>query len=172
MPLGGRYDITLPASPEPGQAIEAPIHEQLAAEEANRFKLTMTVAGQAVLSRIYLVRLDLSLLHDVDGRPLPLGEVIMALPAVPKEEGFYLTPRLLTPAYRAMHSREEEEFGFSFYNSLAPCWRSNGLALKKMLAHTGQRSAGLQKAATEAVIPTPAMFAGGPPNPRHTPANL
>lgn len=73
MPLGGRYGITLPASLTPGQVVEVPIHEQLAAEEADRFKLPISVVGRAAVARIYLLRLGVSLLHDIDRRPLPLG---------------------------------------------------------------------------------------------------
>jgi hypothetical protein len=154
--LSERYNVQLPYFPTPGQIVEVPIHEQLAAEEADRFALSFGFEPGGVAGRpsIYLYQLELTVLHDLSPVPVRLGKVLLALPSSPESDEFFWTKELGTASARR---RSTSVWGAGYYAKLMPCWRSNSLVLKQFLALAGERSPALSAVASRLVVPSAQM---------------
>jgi hypothetical protein len=143
LPLSERYNVLLPSDATPGQVITAPIHEQLASDEADRFALSLAVSGEVNIKtfklpeHIYIFQLDLSLLRDVDSARIDLGKVLIALPTIPLVDEYFETEEHDTAAFRAARTRL---FGARYLAEHESCWRANALELKRVLALPGMRS--------------------------------
>jgi hypothetical protein len=156
VPLGGTYTVPIPAKPRAGEIIQAPLHEQVAANSADRFRLSLGTPGARTAS-INLLQLDISIVHDHSSTPIRLGPVLIATPIVPDPDGYFLTRRQLSRGVIESEAYIFPATGRSLYEDLAPCWRINGLRLKEMAALKGARSSTLQTATTEVIMPpTPA----------------
>jgi hypothetical protein len=154
--LSERYNVKLPAFPTPGQIVEVPIHEQLATDEADRFALSFGFEADVVTGgpSIYLYQLELSVLHDSSPVPVKLGKVLLSLPLAPSPDEFYWTNYLGTASVR---KQEMSAWGSGYYAKNLPCWRSNSLALKQLLALPGERSPALTEVGTRLVVPSARM---------------
>jgi hypothetical protein len=155
LPLSETYNVLLPSSAKPGQAIATPIHEQLAGDEADRFDLSFAISGESSVNtfkppeRIYVLQLELALRHDTDPKPIPLGDVVLALPTVPSAGEYFETREHKAPAFRAWAA---STFGANYYAEHEACWRANTLKLKPVLALPGKRSAELTSANSQLVL--------------------
>jgi hypothetical protein len=155
LPLSETYNVLLPSSAKPGQTIAAPIHEQLAGDEADRFDLSFAVSGESTVAtfklpeRIYVLQLGLALRHDNDPTPIPLGKVLLALPTVPSAGEYFETSAHEAPAYRAWAA---STFGADYYAEHEACWRANTLELKPALALSGKRAAELTSETSQLVL--------------------
>lgn len=155
IPLGGTYTVPLPANPRAGEVIQAPLHEQVAANTADRFQLSLGTPDKNTASTINLLQLDVAIAHDRSSRPIRLGSVLIAAPVVPRPDGYFMTRRQLSPGNIESESQVLPDTGHSLYEELAPCWRANRLRLKEMVALEGVRSSALQAATAEAIMPPP-----------------
>lgn len=153
IPLSGTYDVTLPETPKLNETVEAPLHEELAADQPDRFRLSIGTPGQSTLSNIDLLQLELSLLHDSSTVPVKLGTVLIAAPLVPAEQGYFLSKAMGLPGHGTVFGEINSHTGRTFYTEVAPCWRANELKLKQMLALAGQRSGELATVGSELVLP-------------------
>jgi hypothetical protein len=168
LPLSTTYAATLPAGAAPGDVVEVPLHQQLGADEADRFAITLGVRakpgtseyaihGEPALAGAYLFELSISLVSDEGGRPLDVGRALVSLPFTPDAPAFYWTrasePRLV------QFDREVKaggNAGFPWPSAAAKrCWFSNTKTLTSMLAASAERSPAL--AAVGATIVTPDM---------------
>lgn len=153
--LSGDYNVLLPATQPAGQVIVTPIHEQLAGDEADRFSLSFATVGQTSVKefklpqRVYVYELDLSLLHDVQRTSVRLGKVVLAVPAVPQVNEYFLTDEVATPAFRSHMLRS---FGSHFYAEHRACYRHNALTLERVLALPGARDPKLTAATSHLVV--------------------
>jgi hypothetical protein len=153
--LSGHYTVLLPATPSPGQVIATPLHEQLAGDEADRFSLAFAAVGQTSVKefelpqRVYVYQLGLSLIHDAQRAPVRLGKVVLAVPALPRVNEYFLTAEDTTPAFR---KHMTSSFGSRFYGEYRACYRHNGLALERMLALPGARDPALTAATSHLVL--------------------
>ncbi|CAO5246581.1 effector-associated domain EAD1-containing protein [Frankia sp. AgKG'84/4] len=89
LPISADYGVRLPKNPVERQIVSTPVSQQLAPDEADRFALQLAKPADTAT---HLYRLQLSLQHDGDKRPLTVGEFMVSTPYVPHwEDAQYLS---------------------------------------------------------------------------------
>lgn len=153
IPLGGAYTVQIPAKPHAGEIIQAPLHEQVAGNSADRFRLALGTPNDRTSSTINLLQLNIAIAYDHSAAPIRLGPVLIAAPRVPNPDGYFMTRQQLSRGDIESEKYIFPTTGRSLYEALAPCWRTNGLRLKEMVALKGARSSALQMATAEVIMP-------------------
>lgn len=161
LPLSERYGARLPTDAHPGETVEVPLHQQLAADRADRFELALgldpnpaelNVEGQ--LPGVYLFELDVSVTSDGKERPLEIGKALISLPELPSPAGVYLwspgTARFLATGFGNPDGRSAEEL----WEEHMPCWRENTVAVRRALAGSAARSPRMDALGREVLTPS------------------
>lgn len=153
--LSESYDAQLPASAEPGDVVEVPLHQQLGPDQADRFTIDLSVLPDETeeFSGYYLFELQVSLLHDGEPRPLDVGKALVSIPVPPGSEAF-----LTKPSAESMDEafNTQGEPVNQFWASEMACWRSNAKLFERALAGDAARSPQLD-AALDDVIRSPSF---------------
>ncbi len=161
LPLSERYGALLPSDARPGEVVKAPLHQQLAADRADRFELALGLDPdpaeldvEGKLPGVYLFELDVSVSSDGKERPLEVGKALVSLPELPTPFGVYLwspsTPRFLATNFGNPDGRSAEEL----WSAYMPCWRKNTAALRRALAQLAARSPSMEALGREIVTPS------------------
>lgn len=158
LPVSGSYGVLLPADAEPGQVVEAPLHQQVGADEPDRFALDLGVDG-AHLKGVYLFDLDISLVNDGSKVPLPLGRVLVSLPETPGPQNYVWREgdgESLNETFNPYGHPVREVWSESM-----PCWRENTKLLRRAFDERATHSPELAGVAEGLVTPTYAALAAG-----------
>lgn len=175
LPLSTTYAATLPAGASPGDAVEVPLHQQLGADEADRFAITLgvrakpgssqyTIRGKQSLPGPYLFELAVSLVSDEDSRPLDIGRALVSLPFTPDAPMFYWdrASKESLVQFGREEARVSEESGGTIPPWPSPmaksCWFSNTGTLRSMLASSAERSPSLAAVAASIITPDMSLF--------------
>lgn len=153
LPVSNRYGALLPTDAEPGDSIEVPLHQQVGADAADRFRIVLGAdAGtDDELTATYLFDLEVSLLNDGPRSPLPLGRVLVMLPSIPRSGQYYWTETTAETINRAF--RPDDELLRYFERKSLPCWHANTAILRRLLAAHALRSDQLDEIADTLVTP-------------------
>lgn len=176
LPLSTTYAATLPADAAPGDVVEAPLHQQLGADEADRFAIALgvraapgssryTSRGRESLPGPYLFELAVSLVSDEGGRPLDVGRALVSVPFAPDAPVFYWDRaskgRLVQ--YDRAQEKTAEELGQQAPPWPPPytskCWFSNTRILRSMFSSHAKRSPTLEAVGTSIITPDMSLFA-------------
>ena len=141
LPVSGRYGAQLSTDSKEGDAVEVQLHQQLAADAADRFQVSLSLEGEAKGS-LYLFELGVSVLHDGKQDPTPVGRALVSLPQVPFGSVYYLAED--TIGYLRQYTRTYIEYddgptGELWAEPLA-CWLKNAKAIRAGLAGPAERS--------------------------------
>lgn len=152
LPLSNNYGVSLPADAQPGDIVEAPLHQQLGPDEADRFALALsTRVRPREPGSFYVFELDVTLHNDGPRADLPAGTALISLPEIPIVGEYYWgadTAKLIGDLASTSPEYVAELRRFSM-----PCWRANTVALKKALASPAARSPFLEAVSNELVAP-------------------
>jgi hypothetical protein len=158
VPVSGSYGVPLPVDAQAGELVEAPLHQQVGADEADRFALNLSVEG-ADLKGVYLFDLDISLVNDGSTAPLPLGRVVVSLPETPTPQNY---------VWREGDGESLNEtfnpYGYpvrEFWAENMLCWRENTKRLRRAFDGPATHSPELADIAEGLVTPTYAALAAG-----------
>ena len=130
----GTYRVTVPPDPRPGQVLNAPTTLQERSDSADRFSFRLGLPAGAI-EGISVYDFKISLSYDVAPKPVPVGEVLVSLPAVPDEKYVW------TQTYAATHMA-----GAGSASEIAAwshCLVGNSKAIEPMLKSSAVRSSGL-----------------------------
>lgn len=157
LPLSNTYGVQLSPSASPGTQLEAPLHQQLGGDEADRFQIAfgLPAEGAARPKVNYLFELDVSLLHDGSGAPLSLGRVLVALPYAPAPGEDFWTESMAEMLAAEFHPSDER--WLAHFRADMRCWRSNTAVLRQALSEPSVRSRNLD--AIPELLVTPSMAA-------------
>jgi hypothetical protein len=148
------YGVQLPPDAAPGETIEVPLHQQVAANQADRFRIELGVQepeeGQA-LKGDYLFELAVGIVHDGRNRPLGMGTALISLPRVPLGSEFFLE--------EGGFQKVIETFSIpgplrEFWTGPRDCWRNNARKATLALKSQATRSPELEEALTSKVAPS------------------
>jgi hypothetical protein len=134
----GEYDVTLPAAMKPGDRVEHPLNQQLAADEADRFIVTLQQPPVPDVRTISFYRLKASL--ETSGNPsaTELGDIVVALPFIPNNRlgGWY---------WSQSYASGESSLGFtgSSRAGIENCMKKNSVRIREFLAKPGACSTDL-----------------------------
>lgn len=157
LPLSNTYGVVVPADSKAGAVFEAPLHQEVGADEADRFALSLStrpVAGER--GSLYLFELGVSLHNDGSHPDLPVGTALIALPEIPISGEYYWaggTAELIRGLATTSPGYLRELRSFSM-----PCWQSNTAALRRAFRASASRSALLAQVAKELVTPRPSVL--------------
>ncbi len=147
--LSNDYGVSLPVDAKPGEAVEAPLHQQVGPDEADRFGITLSTSREQAV--VYLFEVEASLANDGSRSPLPLGRVLVSLPERPGPGEYYWdekTVELLVNWY------DPGGEAHALWREAMPCWKSNTAVLRRALAGSAVRTPELDALAGELVTPT------------------
>lgn len=156
LPAGGRYGLRLPIEAKAGETIEVPLHQQLAADEAERLEISLGLGEQGrerggMLSGMYLFELNVSLLHDGQPQPLPIDRALVALPGLPNPGEYFWTSD--SPHFLDEYIIGSDLSPREFWAAPMRCWRANTAALERVLSGAAKRSPQMAALASEIVAP-------------------
>ena len=100
-----------------------------------------------------MFELAVSLIHDGDGRSLPMGTAILSVPQLPFSAVYYLKEGELADledSYDMLDRHTPEEM----WSSVMPCWQGNGEALLDAAGSSAARSPQLEEVLREAIVPS------------------
>lgn len=157
LPVTERYGAQLPIDAAPGTAVEVPVHEQLAADRADRFEIALGVVGDNPnvddeLPGLYLFEVDVSLIHDGSRKPLPMGRALVSLPGLPFASVYFLTEgefEELDSVYNPHDSPVREA-----WRGTMSCWRTNAKALARAQGTSATYSPQLGEILSSALVPS------------------
>jgi hypothetical protein len=157
LPLSNTYGVVVPADAKTGEVLEAPLHQEVGADEADRFAIALStrpVAGER--GSLYLFELGVSLHSDGSHPSLPVGTALIALPQVPISGEYYWgkeTAALIRGLAATSPGYVRELRSFSM-----PCWQGNTVAMRRAFRVSASRSALLDGVAEELVAPRPSVL--------------
>jgi hypothetical protein len=153
LPVSGRYGVRLPEDSQPGDVVEAPIHQQVPPDGADRFVVDLGVApadpGGDSLDGLYLFEVEVSLVHDGGSSPLPMGKALVSLEELPFTAEYVLR--------KGQFSRMEREYGSPPPETWATpliCWQANGRTLLRAASSEATRSRQLQTIMEVVTVPS------------------
>jgi hypothetical protein len=115
-----QYDVELlPVDPPPGETFEVKVSQQIPPNGADRFTFRLDVPESHRQLGQYVYQLDMTLFHDTEERPLPVGTVLVSAPTLPH-------PYSLDPAGAVGPSRD--------------CYERNIATFNRMIQLEGERS--------------------------------
>ncbi len=157
LPLSNTYGLPLPVDAPPGSVMRTPLHQQLGADEADRFGILLGLAGAGgkPLRHNYIFELDLSLVNDGPQSPAPIGRALVSLPEAPTPGEDYWTSGM--PKLLAWEFDLEDPSSRRSLERRMRCWTVNAQMLNSALAAPGVRSERLDEVA--ASMTTPSMAA-------------
>ena len=144
LPLSNVYGLTLPVSARKGETFEAPLHQQIGPDEADRFRIELsTKPPPEDLASVYLFEIQVRLKNDGAEPDLPLGTAVLALPKIPSAGEYFWDAGTLKVLrnfvlYEPKYARYLRRFAM-------PCWRSNTAALEAVGEGKKDRSENLEK---------------------------
>jgi len=149
--LSGEYNAEIPAAADPGYVVETPLHQQVAPGQPDRFEIALGVAPDPSpdFFGLYMYELRVSLLHDGEARPLPMGDALVSIPGIPDAESYYLTAGGFAKLDAVFNPGESPDY----WAQAKPCWRSNTRALRRALAGAATRSPSLNAVGARMVTP-------------------
>lgn len=83
------YSGTMPVDPKPGQVINIPLSEEIAANDADRFDLLFGLPHNKLSGNVYLYRVQLYLTYNVNTGPIDVGNLLVDLPVLPAAGEYY-----------------------------------------------------------------------------------
>lgn len=143
IPLSQTYGVPLPVGSQPGTVLTPALHQQVGADEADRFEIALGAKwpnGRAT-STVYLFEIRLSLHTDASQRDFSVGRALVSLPRYPYPGEYYWnaeTPKVIhdfisaSPGYAAELRRHS-----------MPCWQANTVALRRAFETKAVRSSDL-----------------------------
>jgi hypothetical protein len=142
LPLSNSYGVQLPPDSSPGTELKAPLHQQLGADQADRFAISFGLPESDMPPPVnYLFELDLSLTNDGPAGPLPLGGVQVSLPYAPAPgEDFWVDG---SAEYLAAEFDLSNERSLGEFRAAMRCWRANTAVLEEAFSHPAVRSPNL-----------------------------
>lgn len=172
LPLSTTYAATLPANAAPGHVVQAPLHEQLGGDEADRFaiglgvradpaKSSYSMGGKQNLPGLYLFEVAISLISDEGGQPLSVGRALVSLPVAPEPFGFYWDRPTMEQLVQYDREVERNRKAAGDPTSSPPwppawtkkCWLANTKTLRGMLAADAERSPTLTAVGNSIITP-------------------
>jgi hypothetical protein len=155
LPISNRYGVLLPEDSEPGSVVEAPIHQQVPDDRADRFVIDLGVAPADPesnrLDGLYLFEVEVSLIHDGAAPPLSMGRALVSLDEPPFTTEYVLKEgdfARLEQEYVALSPPRQA------WASQLPCWQANARTLRRADRSEATRSRQLQTIMDSAVIPS------------------
>lgn len=169
LPVSESYGVQLPPDAEPGETIEAPLHQQVGTNEADRFKIRFSVDPDRIrdygvaakelsareadgqLPGFYVFEIAVTLVHDGEGAPLEMGTALVSLPGLPVggeyllEEGEF---KKVTETFPTSHPLQE------VWGEPMSCWRANGQNAIRARESDATRSPQLDEILSAASIPS------------------
>jgi hypothetical protein len=145
------YGVALPRNAQPEDMVNAPLHQQVGPDEADRFGIDISTERSHTHTAVDLFELEVSLLHDGSATPLSLGKVLVSLPEMPSRGEYYWGRG--TGAFLRQWA-EATPGAIKLWRSSMPCWRSNTAILRRALARRSVRSSALDDLATELATPS------------------
>lgn len=175
LPLSTTYAATLPANAAPRDVVQAPLHEQLGGDEADRFAIKLGVradpasssysmGGRQSLAGLYLFEIAISMISDEGGHPLGVGRALVSLPSTPASFGFYWDRASLgrLRQFSLAEAKSREELGDSIPPWPSPytkkCWLSNTRTLRSMLSSHAKRSPTLEAVGISVITPNMSLL--------------
>lgn len=157
LPLSNHYGAQLSTDAKSGEVVETPLHQQLGADEADRFDIALGLNGDeeddnGTLPGLYLFELDVSLVHDDEQRPLRIGRALVSLPGRPFSGVYYWTRE--TPYFLRKYTFTGDPTVEEAWGKQMSCWRANTAALRRALSGSAVRSPELDSVGSEIVTPT------------------
>jgi hypothetical protein len=144
IPISYVYGLTLPTSAHRGKTLEAPLHQQLGPDEADRFRIELSTRPPASdPAAIYLFEVNVSLKNDGPQADLPLGTAVLALPKLPSAGEYYWDDA--TPEVLRNFVLSSPEYAHYLRRFAFPCWRSNTAALRAVGKGRKNRSEHLEE---------------------------
>ncbi len=158
LPVSAHYGLQLPADAEPGEAFEVPIHQQIEADQADRFTIGLGVGsadpGNDQLDGLYLFEVEVSLVHDGEVPALPMGRALISLDRLP-----FTTEYLLREGQ--FPEVVQEYKGYLGYVSprktwatQMPCWQKNAQSIIRAGKSDATRSRQLQTILDTVAVPS------------------
>jgi hypothetical protein len=154
LPLSNTYGVSLPVNSRPGEVRVAPLHQQVGADQADRFAISISAKWphDRVTGTLYLFEVGIALRTDGPQHRLPLGSALVALPMRPDPGEYYWTddtPKLLRGLIVSSPTYVKQLRRFSM-----ACWRANTATLRRALTTATARSGALAAISKELVTPT------------------
>ncbi|HSS42947.1 MAG TPA: hypothetical protein VLK37_10425 [Solirubrobacterales bacterium] len=149
------YGLTLPAGARDGETFETALHQQVGADEADRFRVGLSTklpAGDP--TSLYLFETKISLQTDGPRPNLPLGMAVTGLPELPTPGEYYWDHGTLEVLHNFVLG--EPDYARYLLRSAMPCWRANTTALQEVGSGDKVRSKDLESVIDGLVEP----FAG------------
>jgi hypothetical protein len=158
LPLSNTYGVPVPVQARPGNLVEAPLHQQIGPDDADRlaFSLSAKWPGDGATSTLYLFEFDLSLLTDQPRPEVSLGRVLVSLPHHPFAGEYFWgsdTEELIQGL-----AATSPDYVKQLRNVALPCWRSNTRSLRQAFASSAALSPELEAVSAELVPPNPAAL--------------
>ncbi|HVD37311.1 MAG TPA: hypothetical protein VNC15_00595, partial [Solirubrobacterales bacterium] len=148
------YGVQLPPDAAPGKTIEVPLHQQVAANEADRFRIDLGVQKSEESQDFggpYLFEVGVAIVHDGRKQPLAMGTALISVPRVPSGSEFFLEEgdfQKVTETFLISGPLRE------FWAGPLNCWRNNARKARLALKSQATRSPELEAALTSKVAPS------------------
>jgi hypothetical protein len=150
LPLNHVYGVSLPIKARPGSHVDAPLHQQIGSDDADRFGISLSTK-RIDPTAVYLFVVDASLLNDGARGPVSLGRLLVSLPEMPLEGEYYWTEKTISLLSNWV---DTEGSARELWAVSMPCWRSNTRIIERALDRHGARSTALATLADELVTPS------------------
>ena len=152
-PLSEVYGARLPATADPGDVVETPLHQEIGPDQPDRFRIELGVISDETVDfrGLYLFEVRVSLVHDGERQALSLGEALVSLPGVPGTE-YFLTAaeaKILDEAFNPKGIPVRR-----YWAAQMGCWRSNTRITRRALASPIARSPQMDAVDSGIVTPT------------------
>jgi hypothetical protein len=138
------YNGTMPADPKPGQVIDIPLSEEIAANDADRFDLDLGLPHDKLSGNVYLYRVQLYLTYNANTAPLDVGNLLINLPVLPAAGEYYWSSY-----YSAQPGIISGMVAAPYIPAYKRCVTNNTYALHSVLSLPS-----LQPTALAAILPT------------------
>ncbi len=154
LPVTRDYEVHLKANGRPGEVVETRLHQEVGADEADRFALSFSTKPlPSELGAVYIFEIQISLKNDGPEENVEVGRAVITLPALPTVGEYYwgrstvgLLRNWANPERLTLHQRWGESM---------PCWRRNTTALHKVARISGAiRSSEIKQVLSELVQPS------------------